>query len=117
MLVKSFEYWLKYVTNEAKDNNLAKLKKFLAKFPDDAKSWDEATDEIRDMSRIAKEYYNDMDLDLLEDEDGALQPLNFRAFNTPSEWNTKGKEYILSTYAKMSNNTKDQFIDRFQKWL
>ncbi len=80
----------------------AGLTKFLAKFPDDTKSWAKATDEVRDIARTAKEYYNEM-------EGKDIQPCDFRSMKTPSEWNTKGKNYIFKVYDKMSAKTKTEF--------
>jgi len=80
----------------------AALVKFLSKFPDDAKSWKEATDEVRDIARTAKEYYNE-----LENKD--INPCDFRSMKTPSEWNTKGKSYIFKVYNKMNAQTKVEF--------
>ena len=98
-----------------------KLEKFLAKFPNDAKSWAQATEEIRDMAREAREIYTETDFDMTFDEwetnPKAPQPLDFRAIKTPSEWNTKGKEYILNTLDKMSNEAKDRFAKRFSGWI
>lgn len=85
------------------------IEKFLAKFPDNAICWSQATDEIRDLARTAKEIYNEIELDLTENEieDGkGLQPLNFRSFNKPSQWNTLGKQYILDTFDKMGDRAK-----------
>lgn len=96
------------------------LENFLAKFPDNASNWTQATDEIRDLARTAKEYYNEIDLDLTQtevEEGQGLQPLDFRAIKTPAEWNSKGKAYILSTFDLMSERTKIQFMERFNAWL
>jgi hypothetical protein len=37
------------------------LNNFLKKFPDDTKSWRNATDEVRDIARTAKECYNELE--------------------------------------------------------
>lgn len=84
------------------------LKKFLAQFPDDAKSWAKATDEVRDIARTAKEYYNEL-------EGKNIQPCDFRSMKTPSEWNTKGKKYIFKVYDKMSAKTKVEFNDYLKR--
>lgn len=85
------------------------IERFLAKFPDNATSWDKATDEIREIARTAREYYNGITLDVLEEDPKALQPLDFRSFKTPSQWNTQAKKFIRDTYAKMNDQTKIQF--------
>lgn len=78
------------------------LNKFLKQFPDDTKSWANATDEVRDIARTAKEYYN-------EYEGKNIKPCDFRSFKTASEWNIKGKKYINKVYEKMDANTKKAF--------
>jgi hypothetical protein len=78
------------------------LKAFFKEFPNNTKKWMEATDEIRDIARTAKELYN-------EYEGHDYPALNFRAIKTPSEWNTKGKKYILTLYKKMGAETKENF--------
>lgn len=99
----------------------ARLHKFLSKFPDNATSWPQATEEIRDLARGARETLTEIDLDMLYDEwetnPDAPQPLDFRILKTPSEWNTQGKKYILDTYNKMSDQAKATFFDRFDHWL
>ena len=93
----------------------SKIEKFLDKFPDDASSWANATDEVRDMARAAREHYNDMELNVLYSDPKALQGLDFRAFKTPAEWNKKGKEYIRSVYSKMKPKNRALFEDRVIK--
>lgn len=93
------------------------LEKFLAKFPDDATSWAQATDEIRDMARTAKEYYNEIDLDLSNDDSEAYPALDFTLMKKPSQWNTLGKKYIRAVVFMMKPTTRKQFFDRFAEWL
>ncbi len=82
------------------------LKEYLDSFPDDTQSWADATDEIRDIARTAKEYYNELN------KDGeVLKPLNFKSITKPSEWNKQGKKYIMDVYSKMDKYTKEQFDD------
>lgn len=95
------------------------IDKIFEKYPDNATSWAQADDAIRDMARTAKEYYNELDLDLTskEVEEGkGLQPLNFRELKTPSEWNIQGKKYIREAYSKMSDSTKKAYIENFSHW-
>jgi len=102
--------------NENKSSKLpSKIEKFLKKFPDNATSWKEATDEIRDMARTAKEYYNELVLDVLKDDEKALKPLDFKSIKTPSEWNKKGKEYIRNVFNKLNTQGKEEFIEYFDK--
>jgi hypothetical protein len=85
-------------------NDMSKLglNKFLKKFPDDAKTWAKATDEVRDIAREIKEHYNQYD-------EKKIKPCDFTSLKTPSDWNTKGKKYINKVYDKMSLNTRKIF--------
>ena len=78
------------------------LEQFLSKFPNNTTSWAEATDEIRDIARTVKEYYNEYNTP-------SIEACDFRQLNTPSDWNTVGKEYILSVYSKLKGPAKEQF--------
>ena len=87
-----------------------KIEKFLEKFPKDATSWADATDEIRDLSRESREY--------LEECDGVeVEPVDFKACKTPAEWNTKGRESILANFDKMRPTTQKAFYERFREWF
>lgn len=48
-----------------------------------------ATDEIRELARYIRIYYNLCILNVDEDSEDGLNPIDFRAIKTPSEWNTK----------------------------
>lgn len=80
------------------------LNKFLDEFPNDAKTWRDATGEIKDIAATAHEY-------LREYDDIELEPINFRLIKNPAEWNTKGKEYIANCIKQMS----DWALKRFMK--
>jgi hypothetical protein len=95
----------------------AKLDKFLSQFPDNAKSWGQATDEIRDLARSAKEHINEYDLDVPADDAKAHKPLDFQKLSTPAEWNTKGKKYIKDAVAKMSDTAKNAFMKEHSEWF
>ncbi len=87
-----------------------KIEKFLEKFPKDATSWGDATDEIRDLSRESREY--------LEECDGVeVEPVDFQACKTPAEWNTRGRESILANFDKMHPETQQRFFNRFREWF
>lgn len=94
-----------------------KLDKFLEKFPNNAASWNQATDEVRDLARTAKEYHNELDLDVASDDPKAHESHDFRVHKTPADWNTKGKKYIQDTVSKMSDATKNAFMERHSHWL
>jgi len=99
MIVLKFENFI----NENKNNFLLELEEYLEQFPNDAKSWGDATDEVRDIARYAKEIYNEFN------EDNQIEAMDFRSIKTPSEWNTKGKEYIFKVYNMMDNQSKEHF--------
>ena len=84
------------------------LKTFLSKFPDDTLSWAKATDEVREIAKAAKEYYNEFDKPKKK-----MEACDFRSFATPSRWNTKGKKYIFMVYDKMGTQSKKEF----NEWL
>lgn len=83
-----------------------KMSEFLAKFPNHAKKWSEATDEIRDMCRIVRETYNDLVINKLEGEPGYIKSLNFRYMATPGEWNSKAKKQIMKLWETMTEGGK-----------
>lgn len=85
-----------------------KNEKFLKRFPKNATSWSQATDEVRDMARTARE--------LLEECEGVIvEPVDFRAVKTPAEWNTKGREFILTNFDRMADRTKERFYVYFSE--
>lgn len=86
------------------------LSKFLEKFPKETICWSQATDEIRDLARATREY--------LEEYEGVVvEPLDFRKYKMPSEWNTNGRNYILGNFDKMNENTKKRFFARYEEWF
>ena len=84
---------------------LSLLTKYLNQFPDNATSWAQATDEVRDLARTIKEFYNDEELDKVD-------ACDFRFITKPSIWNTKGKKYIFEVYSKMNKSKKsfDEYL-------
>lgn len=88
----------------------AKIEHFLERFPNETTKWSEATDEIRDLARTSRKY--------LEDYDGVIiEPLDFRSYEKPSEWNTNGRDYILANFDRMSDRAKKAFYERFEEWF
>lgn len=79
----------------------AKLQKA---YPVNATCWSQATDEIRDMSRYARE----------ELELGEEAALNFRAIRTPGEWNAKGIESIVNFFEQMNDRQKANYLARIE---
>lgn len=100
-----------------KDQLPTHIEKFLSQFPDNAQSWDKATDEVRDMARWAKEHINELDMNLTEHEyeEKGYPALDFRIIKTPSEWNTKAKQYIRDAYNHMSERTRERYVEEITR--
>lgn len=87
-----------------------KIENFLKGFPKNATSWSQATDELRDIAQISRVY--------LEDYDGIIvEVIDFSGIWSPAEWNTKGREYILANFDRMSDDTKKRFYTHYQDWF
>ena len=71
-------------------------------YPANATGWNQATDEVRDMSRYARE-----ELELGEDS-----ALDFRRLRTPSDWNREGVASIVSFYERMTPRQREGFLAR-----
>jgi hypothetical protein len=90
---------------KSKKNNLLK---YLELFPNDAKSWNQATDELRDIARMSRMTY-------LEVDEKDYPALDYKQLKSPGEWNTKSKSYIKEMYTRMSNKAKKEFLDNFEE--
>jgi hypothetical protein len=90
---------------KSKKNNLLQ---YLELFPNDAKSWNQATDELRDIARMSRMTY-------LEVDEKDYPALDFKQLKTPGEWNTKSKSYIKEMYARMSDKAKKEFLNSFEE--
>lgn len=93
--------------------DMGKLNKFLDKFPDDAKSWKDATDELPDMYNWIMEEYNDD----IEDKEKHLITIDKKLTSSPSNWNTKYKQAIINGVSKLNDWQKTKFAERFNDWL
>ena len=89
---------------------LNKIERFLDKFPTNATSWREATDEVRDLARASREMLDEYD-------DIKVEAVDFTAIRTPAEWNTLGREAIIRNYDMMSPRTQLLFFERFEDWF
>ncbi|MBQ8272206.1 MAG: hypothetical protein IJZ09_04290 [Tidjanibacter sp.] len=89
---------------------LNKIERFLDKFPTNATSWREATDEVRDLARASREMLDEYD-------DIKVEAVDFTAIRTPAEWNTLGREAIMRNYDMMSPRTQLLFFERFEDWF
>lgn len=99
-------------------NLIKKLDDYLDKFPDNAKTWSLATDEIRDMARMVKEYYNDQidsiySSNKLYKKEKEMKALNFNAITSPSKWNRDGKEYIKKGFVKLDQRNRVFLLRHF----
>jgi len=89
------------------------IQEFLTSFPNNASSWSQATDEIRDLCFKIRSVYNEMALDLVEGDEGYIERLDFRSFKTPSQWNTEGKAFILKYWALLPSNERTSISNYF----
>lgn len=76
-------------------------------FPPAATRWSQATDEVRDMARCAREVLQ------LGDE----HAIDFSNLRTPSSWNTVGINGIISFYERMDQQQRDLFLKQVGAWL
>ena len=89
---------------------IQKIEKFLEQFPTDATSWRQATDEVRDLARVSREF--------LDEYDGIkVEAVDFTAIKTPAEWNTLGRESIMRNYDMMRPRTQQLFYEQFENWF
>jgi hypothetical protein len=86
-----------------KFKNFEDVEKFLAKFPDTATSWKDATDELRDIARISREYIGEFD-------GIEVDAIDYHSLKTPAAWNMTSKDYIRHNMERMSKNTFNQFL-------
>ena len=89
---------------------LNKIERFLDKFPTNATSWREATDEVRDLARASREMLDEYD-------DIKVEAVDFTAIRTPAEWNTRAREAVMRNYDMMSPRTQMLFFERFEDWF
>ncbi len=71
-----------------------------ALYPPSATCWSQATDEVRDLSRAAR---------LMLGLKGAAA-VDFRAIETPSEWNRQGIDSIVKWYAQMTTAQRIEYV-------
>lgn len=81
--------------------------KLAAKYPLNATSWAQATDEVRDMCRFAR-------LQLGKPESEAI---NFNNFSSPSAWNTGGIAGIVEFYERMSDAQKLLWLNNWSPYF
>lgn len=92
------------------DGHWREISGFMKKYPDNATSWAQADDGMRDLSRIARETIN-------EQQGMNIESMNFREFKTPAEWNKKSKAFVKKVYKKMTPETKKVFFKYFKQYL
>ena len=89
---------------------LNKIERFLDKFPTNATSWREATDEVRDLARASREMLDEYD-------DVQVDSIYFPDIKDPAEWNTRAREAVMRNYDLMSPRTQLLFFERFEDWF
>lgn len=75
-------------------------------FPVNTKHWGEATDEVRDLCRYARETLE------LDDE----YAVDFRVLKTPSAWNTVGINGIIRFYKLMTDDQKASYVANYHEF-
>ena len=86
------------------------IEQFLEQFPTDATSWAQATDEVRELARMAREHLEEL-------EEVIVEPVDFRHAKTPAEWNSRGRAFILTCFDRMQGQTRRAFYERFKDWF
>ena len=104
--IKGTKY--EYAKGGELESKIQDLLKYLNSFPYNAQSWSRATDELRDIARMARRTY-------LEVDEKEFPALDFKTLKTPSEWNTEGRFYITDMYFRMSDKAKKEFLDTFEE--
>lgn len=91
------------------------LNEFINKFPNDATSWSQATDEIRDLCRYVREAYNEHVVDTTPGDARHINSLDFRQFKKPAQWNTEARKMIEELWAKLPEEQKIRILSYFVK--
>ena len=88
-----------------------KIKKFISKFPKDATSWADATDELPDLHNHMAEIYNG-------EEPKVKYKFDFLyGSKTPSERNTRYREGIEKLLGLMSDNQIHEVYNHYDNWF
>lgn len=77
------------------------------KWPRDATCWCQATDEVRDMSRWAREALG------LDDSHAT----DFYELKTPAQWNSVGVDSIISYFEQMDEETRAAYLKSIRYFL
>jgi hypothetical protein len=78
-----------------------------AQFSPKATCWSQATDEIRDMCRLARNMAG------VPDD----QAVDFRILNQPSQWNTQGIAGIVKFYGMLTPEQQTDFCNEWARVL
>ena len=89
-----------------------KLEAYLAKFNNDATTWREATDELRDLTYRARCAYNELTLDVLPGDEGYYESLNWSEIAKlgPAAWNMTAKREIRTLWNLMNEWSREYTI-------
>lgn len=83
------------------------LDNFLAEFPDNATNWSDATEEIREIAYIMRQIYNEMQLDVIEGDEGYVESIvDDKKIKKPSGWNQEFKRQIKTMWNMMDKNVQ-----------
>ena len=76
-------------------------------FPPHACSWVDATDELRDMCRVARVMANTPEADCCD----------FSKIREPSVWNACGVDFTVKFYRMLNKDGRKKYCKRFNTWL
>ena len=101
-------------TNTDRHNKMQKIKAFLEQFPNNATTWNKATDEVATLNTAIGDFIDNYKGDLFVTFGGEL-PNDTRL--TPAKRNTNHKKIILKYLPKLSDRDFDTFYDNFADWF
>ena len=90
------------------------IEKFLDKFPDDANSWSQATDELPDLHNDLADYFPGYKGNIFTNAGGTL-PMKVRS--SPANRNTIHKRAIRNLIPKLSDADFDKFYADHKEWF
>lgn len=99
---------IKSILNEVSVPSI--FKKLFKDFPANATSWKFATDEMRDIARFFRETYNEF-----HQTEPPIQPLDFKSFTKPSEWNSEAQRFIVDVWKRMNTETRSYTLKHLKQ--
>lgn len=84
---------------------------FMEQFPNNAESWDKATDDIKSFCAMVREEYNKHVVKAEPGDEAYIKPLDFYSFTKPWLWNTNAKSRIVKLWPKLSPQSKTKVLN------